>query len=633
MPMPAHFNFKLGLVAGALLLSACGGGGGGGGSTPTPSNTPPTANAGADQSVTEGTSVTLAGSGADSDGTISSYAWTQVSGPSVTLSNANTASASFTAPDVSADTTLEFKLTVTDNGGATATDTVNVTVHDTSVPGADVTINVTATYDSVPHNSSDALDYAKITQKPIRGAIAKLLRASDNTVIASAVTDAQGKFSFTAPGNTNAYIEIDAEMKQGGTPSWDFTVVDNTSNDALYSLTGSSFNTGSSNQSRTINAASGWGGTAYTGTRSAAPFAILDAMYTAYNKVLSANPQEIFPALKLNWSVNNRPESGDTSVGQIGTSYYSNNNIFILGAADNDTDEFDDHVIIHEWGHYFEDNFARADSIGGSHGGGDYLDMRVAFGEGWGNAWSGIATDNPLYQDSYGTSQSSGFHINVDSNNTSPKGWFSEASMQSIIYDLYDGGTESGDTVALGFGPIYTTLTQDQKITPALTSIFPFITSLKARNPASASAIDTLVSAQQINSAGIDIWGSNETNNGGNTQDVLPIYLDGTVNSAIPVCVNNTSGSDGNKLANYRYVHINIPAAGTYTVNLTRGSGGSDPDFEVYQKALIDTGYSGPAAQETKNVAFQAGDAVIAATESGTHSGRICMSLSVSQQP
>ena len=59
-----------------------------------------------------------------------------------------------------------------------------------------------------------------------------------------------------------------------------------------------------------------------------------------------------------------------------------------------DSDEYDRHIIIHEWGHYFEDKLSRADSIGGPHGLSDRLDFRVAFGEGWGNAISAIITDD-----------------------------------------------------------------------------------------------------------------------------------------------------------------------------------------------------------------------------------------------
>ncbi len=96
--------------------------------------------------------------------------------------------------------------------------------------------------------------------------------------------------------------------------------------------------------------------------------------------------------------INNVPTAGDESSGQIITSNYDGErNLWILGDENGDTDEFDDHIIIHEWAHYFEDQFSRADNIGGSHSLGDALDIRVAFGEGWGNAFSGIATDIHIF--------------------------------------------------------------------------------------------------------------------------------------------------------------------------------------------------------------------------------------------
>jgi subtilisin family serine protease len=100
-------------------LSQIGGGG----------NKPPIANAGPDQTVASGSVVTLDGSGSsDPDGTITSYAWTQTAGPSVTLSDPSAVKPTFTAPTVSANTVLTFRLTVTDDDGATATAQVNVTV-------------------------------------------------------------------------------------------------------------------------------------------------------------------------------------------------------------------------------------------------------------------------------------------------------------------------------------------------------------------------------------------------------------------------------------------------------------------------------------------------------------------------
>ncbi|MDQ3881976.1 MAG: PKD domain-containing protein [Thermoproteota archaeon] len=115
-----------------------------------PPNQEPTANAGQDQTVNEGDTVSLDGSGSsDSDGTIDSYSWTQTAGTSATLAGADSATPSFTAPDVGADgETLTFELTVTDDDGATDTDTIDVTVNNvvvnqppTANAGNDQTVN------------------------------------------------------------------------------------------------------------------------------------------------------------------------------------------------------------------------------------------------------------------------------------------------------------------------------------------------------------------------------------------------------------------------------------------------------------------------------------------------------------
>jgi hypothetical protein len=113
-------------------------------------NEPPTADAGPDQTVNEGDIVRLDGSaGTDADGTIASYSWTQTSGTSVTLTDTNSATPTFIAPGVEADgETITFELMVTDNNGATATDTVNIKVNHavvnqppTANAGADQTVN------------------------------------------------------------------------------------------------------------------------------------------------------------------------------------------------------------------------------------------------------------------------------------------------------------------------------------------------------------------------------------------------------------------------------------------------------------------------------------------------------------
>ncbi|MGS2717600.1 PKD domain-containing protein [Eionea flava] len=97
--------------------------------SPVVASEPPVANAGIDQTVDASTAVTLDGTASsDPDNDIASYAWVQTAGSSVTLTDDNSATASFTAPNVAVAETLTFELTVTDALNNMATDTVDVTV-------------------------------------------------------------------------------------------------------------------------------------------------------------------------------------------------------------------------------------------------------------------------------------------------------------------------------------------------------------------------------------------------------------------------------------------------------------------------------------------------------------------------
>lgn len=94
-------------------------------------NMPPVANAGSDRTITLPTnSVSLSGSGSkDPDGTITKYSWTKVSSLSATISSPS--SSSTTVSGLVAGTHT-FRLTVTDDDGATHSDDVKVTVNATA---------------------------------------------------------------------------------------------------------------------------------------------------------------------------------------------------------------------------------------------------------------------------------------------------------------------------------------------------------------------------------------------------------------------------------------------------------------------------------------------------------------------
>ncbi|WP_394225847.1 PKD domain-containing protein [Pseudoalteromonas spongiae] len=88
----------------------------------------PSVDAGLDQTATELSTITLSGSGSDSDGSIVSYQWTQTSGKTVSIENPNRPDISFRAPKGITEQQITLQLTVTDNEGGNNSDSIIITV-------------------------------------------------------------------------------------------------------------------------------------------------------------------------------------------------------------------------------------------------------------------------------------------------------------------------------------------------------------------------------------------------------------------------------------------------------------------------------------------------------------------------
>src|SRR5690606_2920246 len=134
-------------------------------SQPIPINKQPIAKAGEDKTLTlPENNITLNGKGEDADGSIISYIWTKSSGPNATLTNANTANLKLT--NLVAGSYV-FKLTVTDNKGAKASDEVKVTViaaplpSEPSYPNEAIYVNFNSiSNEALPWNNTASTPYS-----------------------------------------------------------------------------------------------------------------------------------------------------------------------------------------------------------------------------------------------------------------------------------------------------------------------------------------------------------------------------------------------------------------------------------------------------------------------------------------
>ena len=485
---------------------------------------------------------------------------------------------------------------VSAGGGTNATP-----VADPTVPVASgVVVRGTATFDFVPNAANGRLDYAAITAKPIRGAAVELVGV-DGAVLASGSTNDTGSYFLSAPANTQVQLRVRTQMLRSDAVRWDFTVRDNTASEAIFAIASSAFSSGSGAVlQRDINAPSGWNGTGYDATRPAGPFALLDTVYINAMKVVAVAPTSNFPALRVFWSPANVGASGDRTLGQIGTTSFLDSgngtrSIYVLGKADVDTDEYDASVVSHEWGHYYQSAFSRDDSPGGAHGEADLLDRRLAFSEGWGNAWSGIALARSTYTDAVGAGQQIGYALDLSTGPQSNRGWFRETSIQAIFWNLER---------AAGFGPIHAAMTGPFKSGLPVTSIHPFAAAFAAATPSQSGTLANLLLGQSISTSTSQPWGESEANAGG-VPLALPLYQ----MVGRQVCVTSQAGQ-GNKLGRFAYVRFTLASGGNHRITVT-GPASTDPDFEVYKGGRIAGSYGGAAGAEDALLGLPAGESVL----------------------
>jgi len=534
-------------------------------------------------------------------------------------------------------------------------------------PPSNQTVSGRITFDRVPFSATtgNGLDYSQTAEAPARRVVVEAL-GSNGVVIATTATDDNGNYSLQVRSSTNVRIRAKAQSVVSSTPaapaSWNVSVRDNTNGSALYVLDSAVFNSGTSAQVRNLRAASGWGGASYTSTRAAAPFAVLDTAYASIRFIVEQGGYTgVFPALDAYWSTRNTSSLDFApATGRIRTTGYYvfqngvGNGIYVLGDASlgvaSDTDEFDQHVLAHEFQHYVENRLSRADSLGGDHSLNDRLDLRLAFSEGFADAFGGMVLGDPVYRDSYGAGQSQDIHFDMESNAATVPGWFSEASVQSIAWDLFDTAADGVDTGSIGYAPMFDVFRNEFRTDVPLASIFAFAAALKQRPGVDDALVNAVVGREQIVAASITPYADSETHDGG-LPDVLPVYERLTLNGQmVQVCGTRDAGV-GDKLGNRRHLRFNVPSARPVDIFVTSQDlhipTSPDPDLYLWKAGFFDesncagpdpaAGCTLPQNSERYTGTLPAGDYVLEVFEyshvdlnpNAVRRGRTCMLVTI----
>jgi cysteine-rich repeat protein len=186
-------------------------------------NHTPLADAGDDQSVAEGSPVTLNGTHSyDDDGDLLSYAWVQESGPAVAITGANTATPSFAAPIIAAGgapgvvATLVFKLAVNDGfttpdvEDTVTIDVTNVNNIPTADAGLDKTLNEHSAVMLNANGSSDP-DGDTLTYSWVQVGGPAVALTGETTATPNLTTP------FVSPGGVDLTFQLTVDDGYGGT--------------------------------------------------------------------------------------------------------------------------------------------------------------------------------------------------------------------------------------------------------------------------------------------------------------------------------------------------------------------------------------------------------------------------------
>jgi hypothetical protein len=270
-----------------------------------------------------------------------------------------------------------------------------------------------------------------VVATPIRYANVEVVSCENGATLASGATDVDGRFriSFFNPGRVGIYARVLSSSSR-----YPVSVRRSVAEPSLYGLASLDFSDAGDGETVTVS------GLETVEADRSGVFNILDQGIRGAETVESLSGSAPTDPLVWYWYPGN----------PNGTGYTPRNRAITVLGTDDDADEFDDAVLLHEYGHYVLDVYSYDDSPGGPHFLGDSsLDLRLAWSEGWATFFSSLVRNDPSHVDTGGGSVLLSFNIETPSFGGATRYDSNELAVAAVLWDAYDAA--DGDE---GAGPL-----------------------------------------------------------------------------------------------------------------------------------------------------------------------------------
>lgn len=271
-----------------------------------------------------------------------------------------------------------------------------------------------------------------IERRPVRFALVQLVADDDGTVLAETATRADGGYTLAATvaeGRT-VHVALVARTAQP-LPAEVLTIPLQ-----AYALSAPSFPAAVRGFTQDFLARTDdLGGV----------FNILDNVISGGETVRALQPGAAFGRVRILWSTVNRQR----------TSFNESNNTIQLRGHPEDPDEYDDPVILHEFGHYVADFFSHDTSPGGPHGiFDDDLPLSLTWSEGFATWFGSYVRQSPVYVDGFGTGT---FVLEIETPSFASRllGPGNEIAVAAALWDVSDPADEPHDALDRRTAPLW----------------------------------------------------------------------------------------------------------------------------------------------------------------------------------